>query len=108
MTTVAPERIMLSRKRGWRIPTGTISCARPHRYGNPYIIGTTTNSGNITREQAVEMFRLALLEGRLQVTVADVKRELRGRPLACWCPLEDAEWHRVPCHADVLLKVANT
>ena len=102
MTTVAPERIVLSRKHGWRLPEGAMSVARPHRYGNPFIIGTPANGGNITREQAVEMFRLALLEGRLQVTVADVKRELRGRTLGCWCRLDQA------CHADVLLSIANT
>lgn len=27
--------------------------------------------------------------------------ELRGKNLACWCPLNQ------PCHADVLLKLAN-
>jgi len=27
--------------------------------------------------------------------------ELRGRDLACWCPLNQ------PCHADVLLRLAN-
>ena len=99
---VRPERIVLSRRRGWRLPEGAVSVARPHRYGNPYIIGTPTNTGNITRDQAVSMFREALLEGRLQFTVADVKRELRGRSLACWCPLDAA------CHVDVLLDVANT
>jgi hypothetical protein len=41
------------------------------------------------------------LAGRLAVTVTDVKRELRGRDLACYCPLDE------PCHADVLLAVAN-
>ena len=102
MTNVAPERIVLSRKHGWRMPEGGISVARPHRYGNPFIIGTPTNGGIMTREQAVEMFRGALLEGRLQFTVADVKRDLRGRTLGCWCPLD------VACHADVLLSIANT
>jgi hypothetical protein len=28
--------------------------------------------------------------------------ELAGRDLVCWCPLSG------PCHADVLLKIANT
>jgi len=27
--------------------------------------------------------------------------ELRGKDLACWCPLDK------PCHADVLLEIAN-
>lgn len=33
--------------------------------------------------------------------VEQVKRELRGKHLACWCALTE------PCHADVLLAVAN-
>lgn len=31
----------------------------------------------------------------------DLVRELRGKNLACWCPLDQ------PCHADVLLALAN-
>jgi hypothetical protein len=32
---------------------------------------------------------------------------LRGKNLACWCPLTDKEGKPVPCHADVLLELAN-
>jgi hypothetical protein len=28
--------------------------------------------------------------------------EIRGKDLACWCPLDQ------PCHADVLLEIANS
>lgn len=31
----------------------------------------------------------------------EVREELRGKDLACWCPLDQ------PCHADVLLELAN-
>jgi hypothetical protein len=51
---------------------------------------------------AVEFYRTDLLKGNLWVTVDDVRRELAGRDLACWCR-EDAAY----CHADVLLQVAN-
>lgn len=95
------HRFQLSRKRGWRLPEGGVSCARPHRYGNPFVVGTSTNGGNITREQAVRLFREALLDGRLQFGTAEVRRELRGRPLGCWCALDET------CHVDVLLEVAN-
>ena len=33
---------------------------------------------------------------------------LRGRDLACWCPLVDPEGRPVPCHADALLDLANS
>ena len=32
---------------------------------------------------------------------ADIQADLAGRDLACWCPLDQ------PCHADVLLDIAN-
>jgi hypothetical protein len=32
---------------------------------------------------------------------AAIQRDLRGKQLACWCPLGQ------PCHADVLIEVAN-
>ena len=36
-----------------------------------------------------------------------LRAELAGHDLMCWCPLEDAAGYRVPCHADVLLELAN-
>ncbi len=33
--------------------------------------------------------------------VEAIRSELRGRDLCCWCPLDQ------PCHADVLLELAN-
>jgi hypothetical protein len=32
---------------------------------------------------------------------------LAGRDLMCWCPLADERGAPVPCHADVLLELAN-
>lgn len=68
-----------------------------------------------TRVEVVELFRLTLLDptpgmlmaypsnrGRFcDVTVDDIRSELVGRDLACWCPLDQ------PCHADVLIELAN-
>jgi hypothetical protein len=56
---------------------------------------------SLGRAEAVRRYREDLLAGRLAVTVDDVKRELRGCDLACYCPLDEL------CHADVLLTVAN-
>lgn len=94
-------RFQLSRKRGARMPEGGVSCARPHRYSNPFIIGTPENGGNITRDMAVSMFREALIEGRMQFTVAEVRAKLRGLPLGCFCSMDQA------CHVDVLVAIAN-
>jgi len=33
--------------------------------------------------------------------------ELRGKDLACWCPLTNKDGSPHPCHADVLLEIVN-
>ena len=67
---------------------------RPTRWGNPHPLA-------LGRAVAVRRYQEDLMAGRLGISVDDVKRELRGRDLACYCPLHE------PCHADVLLAVAN-
>ena len=89
------RRVQLRRTRGWRKPTSAIVVARPGRWGNPFRIGIDGN-----REDCVEQFRKALTDGLLPYSVSDVRRELGGHDLACWCPLHE------PCHADVLLELA--
>lgn len=51
-------------------------------------------------QDTVDGHRKALLEGRLQYSVAQVRRELAGKTLMCWCRVGD------PCHGDTLLRVA--
>lgn len=104
-----PERIQLSRRKGWRMPANTVKVDRSTKWGNPFIVGK-----HGTREDCVRLFRF-LLAGCLCITVdaecADAqrayikmarrdRRHLRGKNLACWCPLT------APCHADVLLEAA--
>jgi hypothetical protein len=46
----------------------------------------------------------SLLRYRLHIEgfdMATLERDLTGKDLACWCPLNQ------PCHADVLLELAN-
>lgn len=90
-----PRRLRLSRKKGARLPAGAIVVARPSKWGNPYKIGKLTRAG------AIAAYRRDLLAGKLEVNVADARRELAGRDLACWCRLDEV------CHADVLLSIAN-
>jgi Domain of unknown function (DUF4326) len=93
-----PQRIQLSRRRGWRKPSDAIVISRPSKWGNPFRIDASTS-----RTEAIERYAAALAEGSdvLPFTVADVVRELAGHDLACWCSLD------VPCHGDVLLEIAN-
>jgi Domain of unknown function (DUF4326) len=95
---MAPRRIQLSRRRGWRKPPGAVVVARPTKWGNPFVVDKDRS-----RAEAVALYEAALRrdDGTLRFRAADVRRELAGRDLACWCPLDE------PCHADVLLRVAN-
>lgn len=52
-------------------------------------------------KQAVAMFRLRLERLHTGATMRERISELRGKNLACWCPLD------APCHADVLIEFAN-
>lgn len=111
-----PQRIQLSRRKGWRKPEGAIVVARPSRWGNPYRVGSTLTLadehgriqtlGNLNAEDAVSLYRFWV--SNWHVGDRPVSRptplsfeELRGHDLACWCPLDQ------PCHADVLLELAN-
>jgi len=55
-----------------------------------------------TIEQCVELYEKELLSN-IQHDKGLINQilELRGKDLACWCPLDK------PCHADVLLRLAN-
>jgi hypothetical protein len=109
MNVDKPKRIQLSRKRGWRLPLNTVVVSRPSKWGNPFKVHKPTGDPTdlmdaqqgvcFSREAAVKRFT-EWLKTTLQWQF-EIRRELRGKNLACWCPLDK------PCHADVLLKIAN-
>lgn len=74
-------------------PCWVVRIDRKTRWGNPFRVGM-----HGTREEVVAMFE-DHLKKRPDLVEA-IKRELRGKDLVCWCaPL--------PCHGDVLLRIAN-
>ena len=98
-----PKRIQRQRTKGWRMPATAVNVTRGTEWGNPFRIGHTIDVGphniTITRELAVALFRAYVIERGLQDQIRD---ELGGRDLMCWCPLGQ------PCHADFLLALANS
>lgn len=101
-----PQRIKLSRAKGWRMPPDTLKVDRSTKWGNPFRVGRDG-----TRAECVDLFT-KLLAGYICLSAGDAaeqqaylemahrdRAELRGKNLACWCPLNE------PCHADVLLQV---
>jgi hypothetical protein len=97
-----PKRIQRSRAKGWWMPEGAVYVGRPTMWGNRWQVGAHSNLLGRSVEtvaEAVDVYR------RLQWPDphhhAWIRENLRGKDLACWCPLD------APCHADVLLEIAN-
>lgn len=94
----APRRIKLSRARGWRKPAGAVVVARPSRWGNPFVISAERPAAAVVAE-----YERAILDRDAGVpSVEAIRSALRGKDLGCWCALD------APCHADVLLRIANS
>ena len=118
-----PRRIQRKRTKGWRMPPNTVYVGRPSKWGNPFVADDWRCHEGVwslipNRQLAKDLFRECLRKegtwspiptdrwpgGKIPTvwtTVEDVRRELRGKNLACWCPLDE------PCHADILLEIAN-
>jgi hypothetical protein len=102
---MTPKRIQRKRMRGWRLPPNTKCVDRSTKYGNNFKIGEPDfiePNRPMTAEDAVKYFEWSL-SYMPQEMIDEWKAELAGHDLACWCP-EDAEY----CHADVLLRLANS
>jgi hypothetical protein len=113
---MAPKRIQLSRAAGWRLPKNTVKVDRSTLFGNPYRIGEPLDAKASRRwgwqispagrkivcedaAETVKRFKHAL---QWDEAIHDhVREKLKGRDLACWCAPDS------PCHADVLLWLAN-
>jgi hypothetical protein len=120
-----PKRIQMSRQRPWRADNpDAVIVSRPSKWGNPYriardrlidgtmayivrgshVLGVSADIAE-ARAWAVEAFELQTGPfGAYEYdteTLALLRAELGGRDLACWCTLDQ------PCHADVLLELAN-
>lgn len=124
---MTPVRIQRQRTKGWRMPPNTVYVGRPSIFGNPVactphgceikpcsccepyrccvkvfrdyiesgIAGRPTSTGYLS----IGLDALAGYPHRAKMVAA--LPALRGKNLACWCPLDR------PCHADVLLEIAN-
>lgn len=81
------------------MPPDTIYVGHPTVWENPYEVGSKLLSGEtLTAAKAVELYRQHVTEVFDPKTI---RERLGGKNLSCWCPLDR------PCHADVLLELAN-
>lgn len=112
-----PVRIQLSREKGWKMPPNTAKVDRTTHWGNPFRIGERPDRKLLARwmwklsprgmshitqsdSEAVKLFSNCIAFDDASFHLA--RKELRGKNLACWCALDR------PCHADVLLDLANS
>lgn len=127
-----PQRIQRKRTKGWKMPEGAVYVGRGSIWGNPFVVGEPSGIfdgkygrplglrdqveiliPSLSLDQAIEFYRNAVT-GYLKPEMypaghhfSDKLRPhasidmLRGKNLMCWCPLDK------PCHADVLLELAN-
>jgi hypothetical protein len=120
-----PKRIQRKRTRGWSSPHGAIYVGRPTRWGNPF--GHAQRFAGL--ESSLRCYRMAvegiwdpnelkdMPDGPFQIACKEfaeftkrfqygatntARAELRGKDLICWCRLDQ------PCHADILLEIANS
>lgn len=110
---VQPKRIQRKRTKGWRLPPNTVCVSRPTKWGNPFKVGDKFEPGDsfyiaygdylkdglVTVDNSLTAFE-AYCRSWLR-TYPRWLKPLRGKDLACWCK------ESAPCHADILLRLAN-
>jgi hypothetical protein len=117
---VRPQRMQLSRRAGFNLQKASRALnglpakliTRPGRWGNPFTIEETGKLYGLdaaaAQVRAVELCG-QWLEGTLSPELAPdpppsrdiIRAELGGHNLACWCKAG------TPCHADILIALAN-
>ena len=114
-----PARIQLSRKKGWRLPASAVKVDRTTKFGNPFKAIDPKDESAVRKSVAYFEEWLTKGEGSFEcgpgtgVTMVRIPAwyepgelrkmlpQLKGKDLACWCKLG------APCHAEVLLRLAN-
>jgi len=127
--TAQPRRIQRQRTRGWRLanattnPLGAVIVSRPSRFGNPFTIADAieaewTEPRRACAANYAEWLRVGTEGGWYQETYRigrqtfDRRRilaglhTLRGKDLACTCPLPEPG-QPDHCHGAVLISLVN-
>lgn len=94
-----PRRIQRKPHKGWRLPSDAVYVGRGSKWGNPFPFAHQKYLGGAWACEAYSQWLTTTLKG--MALLREHLDELKGKDLACWCSLDD------PCHADVLLALAN-
>jgi hypothetical protein len=97
------------------MPANCASVTRPGVFGNPFRWTAARELGYLGTDDELKAFSVQIFrewltrnerhghgQEELRQKLLSRLSELRGKDLACYCPLDK------PCHADVLLELANT
>lgn len=89
-----PVRIQRSRKHKQQSPNGLpiVYVGRPTKWGNPYKVGYK----GLSVSDCINLYSIYAKK----IPLAELEK-LKGKNLSCWCKIGE------PCHADVLLELAN-
>ena len=85
------KRIQRKRTKDWRMPPNTVYVGRPTKWGNPYKVSVFNDS-----DECLRLYR-DWIQRHLNGNPTFLE-PLKGKDLACWCPLDK------PCHVNVLLE----
>ena len=112
-----PQRLKRERTKGWRKPDNCVIVDRTSKWGNPFKVSECREAGFKGTDaelaaRCVSAFSVWLgplwrnnWNGKeseaARTAILDNLSDLRGKNLVCWCELDQ------PCHADVLLELAN-
>jgi len=113
-----PTRIQRRRVKGWRMPENTTYVGRGSKWGNPYKVTEDNNvvapDGQLiivgykhdAHKVAVDLYH-KIIAGEMESLeyyqkIDEIRAELKGKNLACWCA------EGLPCHADLLIEIANS
>ena len=111
-----PHRVQRKRTKGWKMPENTIYVGRPSDWGNPFKVERRVDGKWVVRYGGQTLMRpeyddkrsavkdaLKAFRHHIQIIPSFYENLyiLKGKNLACWCPIGQ------PCHADILLELAN-
>ncbi|MCL1927572.1 MAG: DUF4326 domain-containing protein [Treponema sp.] len=125
-----PKRIQRKRTKGWKMPENAVYVGRPTKWGNPFTGDDAVEKYKEAisewpiKDKTMDEWFLVGGKGSLDMLInlagrnisslneiprkgRNVLNELKGKDLACWCPLTNKDGTPYNCHADILLEIVN-
>ena len=93
-----PNTVYVGRKTRWVNPFEVCEDVTPKEAVQRYALHLKDYWGWVERETKKAFYPWPVKSKEFE----DWIKPLRGKNLACWCPLNQ------PCHADILLEIANS